>query len=91
MVRVGLLREEGHNQNKTQRYRCRDCHRTFTATRDTLIGRSKLPIGKWMLYVECFIDMLPLRESDAQPCPGTTLDWNGILPPYTDYWGIEAT
>lgn len=58
---------KGHNQNKTQRYRCRDCHRTFTATRDTLIGRSKPPIGKWMLYVECFIDMLPLCES-ARRC-----------------------
>ena len=53
---------KGHDRNKAQRYQCRDCRRTFTAKRDTLIGRSKLPVGKWMLYVECFIDMLPLRE-----------------------------
>ena len=54
--------KEGHNPNGSRRWQCRDCRRTFSQVRDTLIGRSKLPVAKWMMYVECFVDCLPLRE-----------------------------
>lgn len=54
--------KKGHNPDGSQRWQCRDCKRTFSQVRDTLIGRSKLPVAKWMMYVECFVDCLPLRE-----------------------------
>lgn len=57
---IGIVRK-GHNPDGSQRWQCRDCRRTFSKTRDTLIGRSKLPVAKWMMYVECFVDCLALR------------------------------
>ena len=58
---VSIVRK-GYNPNGSQRWMCKDCKRTFSQVRDTLIGRSKLPVAKWMMYVECFVDCLPLRE-----------------------------
>lgn len=58
---IGIVKK-GHNSDGSQRWQCKDCKRTFSKTRDTLIGRSKLPVAKWMIYVECFVDCLPLRE-----------------------------
>ena len=54
--------KKGRNPNGSQRWQCRDCQRTFSKVRDTLIDRSKLPVAKWMMYVECFVDCLALRE-----------------------------
>lgn len=62
---VSIVRK-GHNPDGSQRWRCKDCRRTFSQTRDTLIGRSKLPAAKWMMYVECFVDCLPLRECSSR-------------------------
>ena len=53
--------KKGHNPNGSQRWQCRDCKRTFSQVRDTLIGRPKLPAAKWMMYVECFVDCLALH------------------------------
>lgn len=55
--------KKGHNPDGSQRWQCRDCKRTFSKTRDTLIGRSKLSVAKWMMYVECFVDCLALRTA----------------------------
>lgn len=57
-----VIVEKGHNPNDSQRWLCKDCRRTFSQTWDTLIGRSKLPVTKWMMYVECFADCLTLHE-----------------------------
>ena len=51
----------------SQRYRCYGCNRTFGAKTSNAIGMSKLPVDKWMAYIECFVDMLPLRAC-AQKC-----------------------
>ena len=58
--------KKGRNPNGSQRWQCKDCKRTFSQVRDTLIGRSKLPVVKWMMYVECFVDCLALRECAAR-------------------------
>lgn len=31
-----------------------------------------------------------IRQADPQLCPGVTRDWNGIMPPYVEYWGMVA-
>lgn len=41
---------------------CKDCHRTFRDAPDTIITRSRLKPAVWMRYLECFVDLLPLRE-----------------------------
>lgn len=51
----------------SQRYFCYGCHRTFGAKTSNAIAMSKLPVDKWMAYIECFVDALPLRAC-AQKC-----------------------
>lgn len=53
---------KGHDHDGTQRWLCKDCHRTFRNAADTIITRSKLRPAVWMRYLECFVDCLPLRE-----------------------------
>lgn len=53
---------KGHDRDGTQRWLCKDCHRTFRNAADTIITRSKLRPAVWMRYLECFVDRLPLRE-----------------------------
>lgn len=58
---VAVVRK-GRSRNGSQRYLCRDCGRTFGASTDRALGRSKLPRETWMAYAECFVLALPLRE-----------------------------
>lgn len=58
---VAVVRK-GHDHDGAQRWLCRDCGRTFRMEPDTIITRSKLKPAVWMLYLECFVDCLPLRE-----------------------------
>lgn len=58
---------KGHDRKGVQRWLCKDCRHTFGEHRPTLIGRSKFPVAKWMRYVGCFVDCLPLRVC-AQRC-----------------------
>lgn len=51
----------------SQRYFCYGCHRTFGTKTSNAIAMSKLPVDKWMAYIECFVDALPLRAC-AQKC-----------------------
>lgn len=53
---------KGHDVKGAQRWLCKDCGRTFHMEPDTIITRSKLKPAVWMLYLECFVDCLSLRE-----------------------------
>ena len=53
---------KGHDRDGIQRWVCKDCHRTFRDAPDTIITRSRLKPAVWMRYLECFVDLLPLRE-----------------------------
>lgn len=47
----------------------------------------------WFLWRRSFRDDRNdsiIRQVDAQPCPGVTRDWNGIMPLYMEYWGMAA-
>ena len=46
---IGIVKK-GHNSDGSQRWQCKDCKRTFSKTRDTLIGRSKLPVAKLFVF-----------------------------------------
>ena len=59
--------KKGKASDGSQRYRCHGCSRTFGSKTSNAIGMSKLPIDKWMAYIECFVDALPLRAC-AQKC-----------------------
>lgn len=50
-----------------QRYLCRNCGMSFTMEKINVFSQSKLDDAVWMRYIECFVDMLPLREC-AERC-----------------------
>lgn len=72
-VRCGSISivRRGHTGSGNQRWYCKDCKRTFTASIGRVLGMSKLPVETWMTYVEAFIDRLPLRG-----CMGTSAGWD---------------
>lgn len=57
---------KGRDASGSQRWLCRGCARTFGARTMGLLGRSKLPAGKWMEFAACMADALPLRETAAR-------------------------
>lgn len=54
--------KKGKSKNGEQRYLCRGCGRTFGMGSERILGTSRLPKETWMVYAECFVLMLPLRE-----------------------------
>lgn len=59
--------KRGKDANGSQRYLCKRCRRSFTASTQSVLATTKLDRSVWMRFAECHIDMLPLRES-AQRC-----------------------
>ena len=46
-----------------QRYRCRDCGKTFNTLTKTVFADSKLPISVWLNYADCMNKQMTLRET----------------------------
>lgn len=59
--------KRGFDQYGNQRYLCKGCARTFTARSRRIFAATKLPRSTWMKFVQCHVDVLPLRES-AERC-----------------------
>lgn len=59
--------KRGFDQYGNQRYLCKGCARTFTARSRRIFATTKLPRSTWMKFVQCHVDVLPLRES-AERC-----------------------
>jgi transposase-like protein len=47
---------------KRQRYRCKDCRKTFTDVTNTPLYRTHLP-DKWLEFIQCMIEGYSLRKS----------------------------
>lgn len=56
----------GHSQQGAQRYRCKDCGKTFTATTKTIFAHAKNP-DLLPTYLQCMKRRLSLREC-AKEC-----------------------
>lgn len=54
---------KGRGRRGEQRWLCRGCGRTFSASTMGLLSRSKLPAATWMAFAECMADALALRET----------------------------
>ncbi|MRX83951.1 IS1595 family transposase [Eggerthella guodeyinii] len=53
-------------RNHAQRYRCNGCGHVFaTEKKRSLVGSSKLSKTKWMRFVNCFVDGLPIAKCAA--------------------------
>lgn len=54
--------KNGKRKDGVQKYICKDCHRNFTATSDTVISGSKKALYTWIKYIECMLDDNTLQE-----------------------------
>lgn len=63
VVRFGKFEvNNGLAKIKRQRYRFKDCKKTFTETNKTPIYRAK-KVNRWLEFIECMLNGLSLRES----------------------------
>ena len=53
--------------NSKQRYRCKDCGRTFSATSESVLSGTHKSLSTWERYIECMLDGLSIRKS-AEEC-----------------------
>ena len=53
--------------NSKQRYRCKDCGRTFSATSESVLSGTHKSLSTWEKYIECMLDGLSIRKS-AEEC-----------------------
>ena len=58
--------KNGHKGN-IQRFKCRDCGKTFTFSNNTILFSTKKDLETWKQYCECFLDKKPLRRC-AEVC-----------------------
>ena len=50
------------NVRGIQRFKCKDCGRTFSYTTNTILYKSNKPIETWQKFCECMIHKFPLRK-----------------------------
>ena len=50
-----------------QQFRCVDCKKYFSATTNTILSSTKLPLEKWRKYIECMMMNLTIKKS-AEVC-----------------------
>lgn len=48
---------------KAQRYRCKDCQKTFNTLTFSSLSYSKLPLDLWVHYAQCLISGYSIRKS----------------------------
>lgn len=58
--------KNGHKAN-IQRFKCKDCGKTFTFSNNTILFSTKKDLETWKQYCKCFLDKKPLRRC-AEVC-----------------------
>ena len=58
----------GHRNDGTQRYICRDCGKTFVAASNSIVSYTKKELYVWEKYIDCLINGFSIRKS-ADICP----------------------
>jgi len=53
--------------NSKQRYRCKDCGRTFSTTSESVLSGTHKSLSAWERDIECMLDGLSIRKS-AEEC-----------------------
>jgi transposase-like protein len=81
VVRFGkYLVKLGLKDVERQRYRCKDCRKTFTDVTSTPLYRTHKP-DKWLEFIECMLEGYSLRKSAdlCSLCHPILLETQGII------------
>lgn len=54
--------KNGATHAGSQRYLCRDCHKSFVEDSGTILYYTQKSLGTWQKYIKCMLDKLPLRR-----------------------------
>ena len=55
--------KNGHQKDKTQRYICKDCGKSFVATTNSIASGTHKELSVWEKYIECMMLGLSLRKT----------------------------
>ena len=58
--------KNGKRRDGTQRFLCRDCHKSFLPTSVSITSRTRKRLSVWMAYARCLLDQKTLHESSAE-------------------------
>lgn len=58
--------KNGHDKNKVQTYKCKNCKKKFNACSGTLVAHVKLTYEQLIIFFECMNDKLSIRKTAAK-------------------------
>lgn len=58
--------KNGHDKNKIQTYKCKDCKKKFNACTNTLVSHVKLTYEQLLIFFECMDNKLSIRKTAAK-------------------------
>ncbi|MCR5107913.1 MAG: hypothetical protein K6B28_07085 [Lachnospiraceae bacterium] len=54
--------KNGKRKDGTQRYLCRDCHRSFIPSSDSIVSRTRKSLSVWAKYLRCMMEEKTLEK-----------------------------
>ena len=58
--------KNGHDKNKVQIYKCKNCEKKFTSCTNTFMSHTKLTYEKLVIFFECMNNKLSIRKTAAK-------------------------
>ena len=58
--------KNGKRKDGTQRYLCRDCHRSFIPSSDSITSRTRKSVSVWTTYLKCMMDQKTLKKTSEE-------------------------
>ncbi len=58
--------KNGKRKDGTQRYLCRDCHRSFIPSSDSITSRTRKSVSVWAAYLRCMLEQKTLRDTSEE-------------------------
>lgn len=58
--------KNGHDKNKVQTYKCKDCKKKFNSCTNTLVAHTKLNYEQLVIFFECMNDKLSIKKTSAK-------------------------
>ena len=59
------IKRNGH-KNGTQRYLCKNCHKSFSITTNTILYHSRIKYWQLKEFIKCLLDIKPVEEISKQ-------------------------
>lgn len=58
--------KNGHDKNRVQNYKCKDCKKKFNSCTGTVVARTKLTYEQLVIFFECMNDKLSIKKTASK-------------------------